>query len=205
MLGNVNMLYLGCSVLVQLDRSYLQRFWTNYEAWLSFVMPSADGLVGATGGASRVTIECLHGTLPKWAEALREELGSATAERAHAYLKDASIQVTNQSDKELQLPKIRTFDQAVMQHMRREASAAGRASSRPGGGGGAGQQPLPSPAGAAPALGLLQQVQLIKESLELDPALPPPSAIKQANEMMGIPPQGSLPEQADTLLKALGA
>ena len=27
MLANINMLYLGATVLIQLDRSYLQRFW----------------------------------------------------------------------------------------------------------------------------------------------------------------------------------
>ena len=32
MLGSVNMLYLGCSVLVLLDISYLSRFWTQFEA-----------------------------------------------------------------------------------------------------------------------------------------------------------------------------
>ena len=35
MLGNVNLLYLGCQVLALIDISYLSRFWTQFEAWLS--------------------------------------------------------------------------------------------------------------------------------------------------------------------------
>ena len=44
MLGSVNMLYLGCQVLVLLDVSYLSRFWTMYEGWLSQQQPTAQGL-----------------------------------------------------------------------------------------------------------------------------------------------------------------
>ena len=32
MLQNVNLLYLGCSVLCLVDISYLSRFWTQFEA-----------------------------------------------------------------------------------------------------------------------------------------------------------------------------
>ena len=43
MLKNMNLLYLGCSVLILMDRSYLSRFWTQFEAWLSMQQPSASG------------------------------------------------------------------------------------------------------------------------------------------------------------------
>ena len=33
-LPNINLIYLGCWVLIMLDRSYTSRFWTLYEAWL---------------------------------------------------------------------------------------------------------------------------------------------------------------------------
>mmetsp|Transcript_8774 Transcript_8774/g.19508 ORF Transcript_8774/g.19508 Transcript_8774/m.19508 type:complete len:142 (+) Transcript_8774:375-800(+) len=47
MLGNVNMLYLGYSVLVLLDISYPSRFWTQFEAWLSMQRALPDGLGAA--------------------------------------------------------------------------------------------------------------------------------------------------------------
>ena len=42
MLANVNLLYLGCYVLVLLDLSYMSRFWTQFEAWLSLQAISPD-------------------------------------------------------------------------------------------------------------------------------------------------------------------
>ena len=44
MLKNVNMLYLGMSVLILLDLSYVSRFWTQFEAWLSMQRIGRDGL-----------------------------------------------------------------------------------------------------------------------------------------------------------------
>ena len=38
MLSNVNMLYLGTTVLILLDLSYVSRFWTQFEAWLGMQM-----------------------------------------------------------------------------------------------------------------------------------------------------------------------
>ena len=52
MLQHVNYLYLGCSVLVLLDLSYLSRFWTQFEAWLSFQVPSPQGLAGMLARSS---------------------------------------------------------------------------------------------------------------------------------------------------------
>merc|ERR1712110_1198099 len=45
MLKNVNLLYMGCTVLILLDRSYLGRFWTQFEAWLSMQSATLAGLV----------------------------------------------------------------------------------------------------------------------------------------------------------------
>ena len=61
------------------------------------------------------------------------------------------------------------------------------------------------PKSAAPQEGLLQQVQRIKEALGLDePTAPALPALKKANELMGLPSEGTLPEQAAKLLQALG-
>ena len=44
MLPNINIIYLGASVVIFLDRSYFSRFWTGFEAWLSFRKATVDGL-----------------------------------------------------------------------------------------------------------------------------------------------------------------
>ena len=211
MLSNVNMLYLGSTVLVQLDLSYLNRFWTMLEAWLSFMMPSDDGLLGATAGKGRCTIECMNDrTLPAHVQVLKDMLSMATADKAFAYLCDDAIQVTNQSDKTLQLPKIKQFHQAVMEHMqhlsadRLRTQLAEASSSRPSS---ARRLPLPEGdalVGAAKPMSLAEKVGKIKQALLLDESLPMPVAIKQANENMGLPATGTLPTQADALLVALG-
>ena len=45
MLKEVNRLYLGTTVLILLDMSYVSRFWTQFESWLSmqFATPSGPG------------------------------------------------------------------------------------------------------------------------------------------------------------------
>ena len=47
MLRNVNLLYLGMRVLILLDLSYMSRFWTQFEAWLSMQQCTTRGLVPA--------------------------------------------------------------------------------------------------------------------------------------------------------------
>ena len=76
---------------------------------------------------------------------------------------------------------------------------------RPGPSPHAKQHAEPSSAAVAPSQeGLIQQVQRIKKALELGQDLTLPSAIKAANEAMGLEPAGSLPQQAANLLRALG-
>ena len=43
--AQVNLLYLGCRVLILLDKSYFGRFWTLFEAWLAMRRSSEEGLV----------------------------------------------------------------------------------------------------------------------------------------------------------------
>ena len=45
----VNMLYLGTQVLILLDLSYVSRFWTQFEAWLSMQFATPNGLRSAVG------------------------------------------------------------------------------------------------------------------------------------------------------------
>ncbi len=71
----------------------------------------------------------------------------------------------------------------------------------------------PASAGGSPAhpqhaggggTGLAAQVGQIKAALTLDPAMPLPAAIKEANSQMGLPNEGTLPDQATALMAALG-
>ena len=53
MLKQINFLYLGARVLILLDLSYLSRFWTQFEAWLSMQQPTSVGLRRAIGAERR--------------------------------------------------------------------------------------------------------------------------------------------------------
>ena len=113
MLRNINLLYLGCSVLVLTDRSYLSRFWTQFEAWLSMQSATAKGLVSAPADQKRYTIICVHGAPEALQASLIEEWSDCTAAKAHAKLSSKDVQVTNASDKATQLPKLLALDGKV--------------------------------------------------------------------------------------------
>ena len=49
MLKEVNRLYLGTTVLILLDLSYVSRFWTQFESWLAMQFAMPDGLKPAVG------------------------------------------------------------------------------------------------------------------------------------------------------------
>ena len=49
MLKEVNRLYLGTTVLILLDLSYVSRFWTQFESWLSMQYATPSGLKSAVG------------------------------------------------------------------------------------------------------------------------------------------------------------
>ncbi|KOO34185.1 RNA helicase [Chrysochromulina tobinii] len=57
MLPNINLLYLTCSVLILMDRSYMNRFWTQFEAYLSMRAITSEGLTNALDPKARVTIK----------------------------------------------------------------------------------------------------------------------------------------------------
>ena len=124
MLSNINWLYLGCSVLVLLDLSYLSRFWTQFEAWLSFQAASTEGLVGvvhqrsghtsATSPGSfssehpagRCTVVPIYNANSIMASYLQAMWAEKTPQEAHAILSQEDVTVTSMKDKVDQLPKI---------------------------------------------------------------------------------------------------
>jgi len=132
MLSNMVFVYLGARVLVLLDYAYMGRFWTRFEAWVSMLRITEEGLeqeVEEEGVEPRCEIRCVHGAHDSLAVALREAytyegLRDGSAEAAVRTLSADSVQVTNGSDKSVQLGKIPLLD--VM--ARRHALGAGRSS-----------------------------------------------------------------------------
>jgi len=116
MLSNINWLYIGCSVLVLLDLSYLSRFWTQFEAWLALQVTSAEGLKGGRNTGSsigRTVIVPIYNANSTIRAHLISMWESKSPDEAHAILSEADVTVTNLSDKEMQLPKILALDEEV--------------------------------------------------------------------------------------------
>ena len=136
MLGNVNLLYLGCRVLALLDISYLSRFWTQFEAWLSMQEgSSAKGLCAAPEGRRRVQMACLHNATRGDEDAkLQQMWGHVTPQEAHELLSKPDVTVTNQGDKVTQLKKIETLDGEVRGAWGVEAARGLRTADGAGGG-----------------------------------------------------------------------
>ena len=51
---------------------------------------------------------------------------------------------------------------------------------------------------------MADKLKSIRQELVIDAALPMAAAIKQANDTMGLPSQGPLPQQVAALVAALG-
>ena len=114
MLNAVNMLYLGCSVLLLVDSSYPSRFWTQFEAWLSMQTCAAEGLATAADDVRRWTLVCILGAKPQWeGDKIETMWRRAKADFALKELSRRDVTVTNQSDKDAQLPKIKKLDDQV--------------------------------------------------------------------------------------------
>ena len=117
-LPNINLLYIGCSVLILMDRTYIGRFWTQFEAWLAMQQATRLGLVSAPAGMRRYEIMCVHGAPEALKASLIEEWSTCTAVVAHEKLSRPDVVVTNQSDKTKQLPKLLALNEQVQDLMR---------------------------------------------------------------------------------------
>ena len=171
----------------------MERFWPQLEAWLAFMRASPTGLVSTPEDALRCTIECLRDTPVWYRNALKDRWLRRNSASAHSELSQDWVQVTNKSDKEVQLYKISHLDFMVRRQMNAQQQAAAPSSVAPAvgssssGGGG----------------GLLDNVKKIKDALEIDVSAPK-QVLAEANEQMGFPTEGPLPNQADKLMEALG-
>ena len=111
MLPNINLLYLFCSVLILLDGSYMSRFWTQFEAFLSFRKVTASGLGPTPLTERRDAIICIHNADPEFdPPKLRKMWGDRTVDEAHEVLAKPDVEVTNKKDKEVQLPKLQRLN-----------------------------------------------------------------------------------------------
>jgi len=135
------MLYLGTTVLILFDLSYLSRFWTQFEAWLSMQFATPNGLKSAVGTKNaRYHIVCIQGAAEQ-AEAhtkmLVDTWATKTPQQAFDFLSKPDVKVTNESDKHSQLPKIKALNkivqdafQAVDAQLQQRVAASAEAAAR---------------------------------------------------------------------------
>jgi hypothetical protein len=98
------MLYLGTQVLILLDLSYVSRFWTQFEAWLSMQFATPDGLKSAVGTQSTrhhiVAIQNAAAQSDMFTKMLLDQWATKTPDEAFEFLSKPDVTVTNKSDKE---------------------------------------------------------------------------------------------------------
>ena len=115
----MSMLYVGCAVLILLDRAYQSHFWTSFEAWLALREATAKGLVNArrltdTGAAeggraqlsSRTSVATVYDAPSALIQSLQEEWAKCTPDEARKKLRSPDVSVSNGKDrKAMQLGK----------------------------------------------------------------------------------------------------
>ena len=115
MLANINLVFLGASVLCLVDLSYMSRFWTQFEAWLACQEASAHGLVGATAARRRISVATILNAPPSFEQALLDMWAAKTPKETCAILAEPDVLVTNQKDKDTQIGKVSKLDQRTVQ------------------------------------------------------------------------------------------
>ena len=83
----------------QVDLSYISRFWTQFEAWLSMQEASQGGLLGAPEAQRRLTVASVHGANQAlMAATLVDMWGTRSPEEAREVLAAPDVLVPKQSD-----------------------------------------------------------------------------------------------------------
>ena len=127
MLRTSNLLYLGMSVLILLDRQYQGRFWTQLEAWLSMQDTATGNLRPANEASRRCTIRLLRGCNDGYRQGLIGDWANRTPKEAYEVLNAPDIFITNGKDKERMLPKVLKLEKAVREALKaRESLLSGR-------------------------------------------------------------------------------
>ena len=127
MLHHINLLYLSVTVLILMDSSYVSRFWTLFESWLSMQEATKEGLRFAPESCRRCVIKLILTAK----DALNEDVlvkmwKDLTPEQVRDKLGANDVQVTNESDKEFQLPKVTEFSKQIGNICQREPGLAHR-------------------------------------------------------------------------------
>ena len=105
----------------------MSRFWTQFEAWLSFMQGTANGLAGAPASSRRGHVRCIHNARASEHEhvtSLTEMWAGKTAKDAKEILSKPDVTVTNARDKSIQLRKILKFDAAVRESFATDEEAS---------------------------------------------------------------------------------
>ena len=84
---------------------------TQFEAFLSLRKVTANGLDYTPEEERRCTVVPIHNAPVEFVSALLNMWASKTALEAHTVLVKPDVKVTNQKDKDMQLPKLLTLDE----------------------------------------------------------------------------------------------
>jgi len=106
MLWRMDWLFLRSNVLILLDISYLSRFWTQFEAWLSMQRLTPNGFEPERDPTRRCVIRTLHNANARLEKFLVDLWSLRTPQQACAILAAPDVLVTNQKDKDSQIQKI---------------------------------------------------------------------------------------------------
>ena len=105
------LLYLGTSVLVcVVNREYMERFWTQLEAWYSFRKGTEEGLISTRKEHLRNTVVCVHEEDAMFKDDVANRWADCDVERARERLSEKWVQVYDPSDKVLQLQKLKYLE-----------------------------------------------------------------------------------------------
>ena len=113
-LPHVGLLFLGVSVLILLDMSYMSRFWTQLEAWLS-MQDANSGITTASEAQRRYTVVPMHNAPAILSDMLITLWAGKSPQEAHQILASPDVILTNQSDKAVQLPMMLKLQAEALQ------------------------------------------------------------------------------------------
>eukprot|EP00900_Chrysochromulina_parva_P014880 jgi/Chrpa1/23393/Chrysochromulina_OHIO_Genome00027730-RA len=113
----VNLLFLGSRVLILCDRTYVTRFWTLLEAWISMQMATIDGLLPAPREERRCDIVPIHHASEVTVSELEALVAGKSLDELYAMLDRPDVSVTNKNDKGQQLAKLLGLDDQVKRKM----------------------------------------------------------------------------------------
>jgi hypothetical protein len=91
---------------------------TRAQAWLAMRKPTVDGLGSLRAGASRCDIECVHNAPSSSAGVLRDLWGQCSAAQAAEKLEGPDFEVTNKSDKQVQIRKLGQLNDQLRRYAR---------------------------------------------------------------------------------------